>query len=322
MLYSASFDNDYPLVVCYYTINTMYEEEVKHLIKSLEKFKISYRIYGIFSLGSWLYNTGYKAEFMKIMMEKYNVPLVWLDADSIIYNTPSLFKELKMKNVHCCVRIRGDIKNPNLHSAIIYFNNDIEGKKIIEDWVSQCKSNMYQVWDQMCLEYVFIKNPEMFELFPRSYAKKAKKSGQRVILQKQISNVSVDVIDNDKDILTYICSHDEAIKYIHENINEDEFKVDIIQNLGSQYIQEHGSETNNEYNFNPYIFLFSYFEYTHKYISKEHYSPNVEIKKYFDFESLFIFYIKNKYKLKLLPKKYAINHYYACELLHSFLHSM
>jgi len=320
MLYSADFLNDYPLVVCYYTINTMYEQEVNDLIKSLETFKISYRIYGIFSFGSWLFNTGYKAEFMQIMMEKYNIPLVWLDADSVIYNTPTLFKELKIKDIHCCVRIRGDNKSPNLHSAIIYFNNDNEGKQIIKDWVLQSKINMYKVWDQMCLEYVFLKNPEMFALFPLTYSKKAKKRGTRIILQKQISNVSVNVIDNDKDTLMYICSHERIIKYVHENIKDNDFNIDTIQNIGKMYIEENNI-TNLKCNFNPYIFLFSYFEYTQKFISKELYSPDVEIKNYVDFESIYIFYIKNKYKLGLFPQKYAINHYYACDLLHSFLHS-
>lgn len=318
MLYTADFKNDYPIVVCYFTINTMYEQEVRNLKESLNKYKISYKIYGIFSFGTWLHNTGYKAEFMQIMMKKFDVPLIWLDADSIVNRTPILFTDFKKKDVHCCVRIRGDIKTPNLHSAIIYFNNDNKGKQIIEDWVYQCKINMYKVWDQMCLEYVYIKDPKLFELFPRPYAKKSKKSGKRVIAQKQISNISIDTIDKNKDILMYVCSHEKVIEFLHKSLKYDDFNVDNISNIAKVYIEENNL-TDLQYNFNPYIFLFSYFEHTKKYISKELYNSNVDINTYIDFNSLYVFYIKNKYKLKLLKNKYDIDHYYACELLHCFL---
>ena len=49
-----------PTVVSYYTKNTPYEDEIKHLIASCEKFGIPYEIDGIPNLGSWEKNCCYQ----------------------------------------------------------------------------------------------------------------------------------------------------------------------------------------------------------------------------------------------------------------------
>lgn len=316
MLFSNNLENTkYPLVICYYTINTIYEKEVQNLIKSLNKFKIPYKIYGIFSLGSWLLNTGFKAEFTQIMMEKNDTHLIWLDADSMVYNTPHLFVDLKNADETCCVRIKGNITEPNLNSSVIYFNNKIDSKNIINDWVMECKKHNYQIWDQKCLENVFMKNPSLYSLFPLTYAKKSKKTGKRVIMLNQISNISVDIIDNEKDVLRFICSKIEIISYIHDNLSYENMTKENIINL-NESVYNKSSKT---YSFNPYIFLLTYPNMLHQFVFKEKYNSNINIKDYIDFEGIYLYYIKNKLKLKLQSSKYNLDHFFATDVLHSYL---
>ena len=46
-------ENLYPIFICYYTINTLYENEIKNLIKSLKKLRylILYMEYFLLVLG-------------------------------------------------------------------------------------------------------------------------------------------------------------------------------------------------------------------------------------------------------------------------------
>ena len=88
----ASFFSQVPLVVSYYTKGTPYEEEVKSLRESCEKFGIEYHIEGVESRGSWGRNCAYKPYFMKKMMQQFSRPLLWVDADAVFLK-PLVFEE-------------------------------------------------------------------------------------------------------------------------------------------------------------------------------------------------------------------------------------
>jgi len=313
---STNITNGFPIFICYYTINTLYENEIRNLIKSLKKLHLPYIIYGVFSLGSWLFNTGYKAEFVSDMMKKYDTKLTWIDADAVVIRSPILLKELIKKNSNCCVYIRHKDKLYPLNSSIVYFNNNDISKRIIYEWKQECINNDYKLWDQKCLELVYNKKKHLFDLFPRPYAKKAKKTGKRVILQNQISNSSMDIINNDVDYLRYLASHDEAILEISQkNINS-------IQDLKNEAIIHYNINKHKYkvlYTFNPYIFLVSYFSQLKCFIYKHKYNENAQVKTYIDFDNIYYMYIKYKYSFKLQKTKYNIDHMYASEVIYSYI---
>jgi len=78
-----------------FTIDTPYEQEVKILQASMDRFNLPYEIIGVNSKGEWAKNTQMKPSVIKAVMEKYNKDVVWLDADAVIEKDPVFFKEIK-----------------------------------------------------------------------------------------------------------------------------------------------------------------------------------------------------------------------------------
>lgn len=320
-------NSKYPPIVCYFTIGTYYEVLIKKLITSLERFKINYVCYGILSYHSWLLNTGYKAEFIKYMCKKLKTCFIWLDADSCIFHEPGLFKDwLKSSLDSECskqsigVYLRDKFPNVNLNSSIIYFKNDTICKFLVNEWCKTVVKHKYQVWDQKCLEYVYVKYHENFFTIPKAYAKKKEKKGIHIICQYQISNKIQDKIDCSSDPLRYICSNNKLI----EDVNTKEVTaLEDLENYGKSLLlmklENINTNENSEftevlrkdlYSFNPYIFAANYIEYIDKFKSKESCKLHV-----IDINKVYMFYILNKNKLNLSPNKYNLDHYFAIDLL-------
>lgn len=293
-------NTDYPVIISYYTIDTVYEKEIQKLIESLEKFKLPYKIYGIFTLGSWLVNTGYKAEFVEAVLGIIDRPCVWLDADCEVLKMPSLFAQMVADKVSIAVYIRGDVKEPNLNSSTVYFGNDAFCKETVKKWAEKVKELKYDVWDQKCLEYVYLENPEKFHKIPPDYAKKAKmgKKKTSVIFQNNISTETRGGdIDNTVDYLRYICSHDDLVAGSERsNVEVKNFGKDHYETVGKEEIRK-GQRC--LYDFNAYIFMANY----------------KDLGPFKDFEACYIFYIQNKRKLSLEKNPSGMSYYQALEAL-------
>jgi hypothetical protein len=73
-----------PLLISFYTKNTIYEKEVEDLKASCEALGIESCIEAREDLGSWDKNCCQKPLFILECMEKYKRPLLWVDADGIV----------------------------------------------------------------------------------------------------------------------------------------------------------------------------------------------------------------------------------------------
>lgn len=83
------------IVIGFYTNNSPYEEEIKGLVKSCRQQKLSFVVKGYKPRGSWHRNTCIKAQFILEMMDEYpNKNLVYIDADGIVQQYPTLFDNL------------------------------------------------------------------------------------------------------------------------------------------------------------------------------------------------------------------------------------
>jgi len=78
-----------------FTVDTPYEQEVQILKKSLDKFGIKHELVGIESRGSWEKNTQVKPFVIKAIMEKYDMDVVWIDADAELLKMPTFFDKVK-----------------------------------------------------------------------------------------------------------------------------------------------------------------------------------------------------------------------------------
>lgn len=327
MIHSGNLENTtYPVIISYYTIDTVYEEEVKKLISSLENFKLPYQIYGVPTLGSWLNNTGYKAEFVESMLYIVDRPCVWLDADCEVIKEPVLFKQLLQDKVSMGVYIRGDDKNPNLNSSTIYIGNDEFCKQTVEKWVKRMKDTKYKIWDQKCLEHVYLENPNMFFKIPPEYAKKAKmgKKKTSVIFQNNISTETRgSIIDTKIDPLRYLCSHDDILKEAKQMLPKNstdeaswytEFAEKHYEWTGKSDIDS-GKRT--MYDFNPYIFVVNYPEYYDLFVSPD--DPQKTLKEHVNVKEVYMFYIKEKDTMNLEKNPSRVNHFESCAVIRDIL---
>ncbi|HDP36856.1 MAG TPA: hypothetical protein ENN27_03160 [Candidatus Atribacteria bacterium] len=171
------------IIVAYYTKNTGYEDEIKKLITSLEKFNLPYDIKTIDNLGNWQKNTQYKAEFCKRMLEKHQRPIVYLDADARVEQNPELFEKL---DCDIAVHYRND---EELLSGTLYLNNTYATKMLIDEWIKEIKKTP-DIWEQKVLDRVIRKSNIKIEKLPPTYCQifdSMAGAGKPVISQHQAS---------------------------------------------------------------------------------------------------------------------------------------
>jgi hypothetical protein len=78
----------FPLVVSYYTRDTLYCLEAQNLAASCEKWHVPYLIEPIDSFGSWELNCAYKPFFLLEKLTALGQPLLWIDADGVFEQQP------------------------------------------------------------------------------------------------------------------------------------------------------------------------------------------------------------------------------------------
>lgn len=84
------------------------------------------------NLGNYAKNCLRKPKFIKYCLEKFDRPLIWIDADSKVNRLPIKMDCLTV-DVAC-------VEKPNgcPESALIYFNNTEQSKKFIDKWIEGC----------------------------------------------------------------------------------------------------------------------------------------------------------------------------------------
>lgn len=137
------------LVTSFYTFGTPYEQEIKNLIQSIDKFKLECDIRGVPSRGDWVYNAGYKPEIiLQVLQDNPGVDILFLDADAIIRKRPVLFDNF---NGDIGVHYRKDKGSRHLLSGTIFFKNKSEVLTLVSKWMFEQTSNP-KTYDQKTLE--------------------------------------------------------------------------------------------------------------------------------------------------------------------------
>lgn len=176
------------IVVGYYTKNTGYAEEVKHLVASLNRFNLPMDITEVPTQGSWQANTQYKAYFIKhMLLRHYPKSVLYLDADARVQQYPSLFDSV---DFDLGIMYKDNIE---LVSSTLYFSNNAKVFELVDRWIGSCLANP-QVWDQKVLQYVLENDAEDLSLnvmrLPPTYCQifdLMKDAGDPVIEQFQAS---------------------------------------------------------------------------------------------------------------------------------------
>lgn len=151
--------NRFPLVISFYTLDTPYEQEVEHLIRSCEKFSIEHQIEGIPSHGSWEKNCVFKPLFILKKLEELKRPLLWVDADAVFVR-PLVSSDLFSLDLGVRLYDCPDDHPSRVVSSTVFVNATDGGRKVVGLWAQKCLSLLRQkgrkkeVWDQDALRGV------------------------------------------------------------------------------------------------------------------------------------------------------------------------
>jgi len=166
-----------PLVISFYTLDTPYEEEVKYLQDSCQKWNIEHVIEGVPSAGSWELNCAFKPIFILQQMVKYQRPLLWVDADAVFIR-PLEYVEAFSSDIGIRLYDCPDDHPSKIVTATVFMNATESAKQIVQLWAKECMSllaekNRKEVWDQDALRRVFLQYRDKvdFATLPPKYSK-------------------------------------------------------------------------------------------------------------------------------------------------------
>ena len=115
--------------VSMFTADTPYEEEVKVLKASLDKFGLPYEIVGLRHQGSWEKNTQMKPQVLKSVMDKYKKDVIWIDADAEILAMPEFFY-----TVDCDISFHYLKQWNEKMTGTMFFKNNTVSREVINRW--------------------------------------------------------------------------------------------------------------------------------------------------------------------------------------------
>lgn len=164
-------------VICFYTLNTPYEQEVIALKKSCELWNIPLEITALSSQGSWEKNVAMKPFFIKNKLKQHQSPLFWIDADAVFLKKPDFsFLEKSDFSVRFMSFFQED-KRYALNTASLFINDTKEGKNIVSKWCTRCEQLCEQqpvlgFVDQIALyDVIFSNKTAKIISMPISYCK-------------------------------------------------------------------------------------------------------------------------------------------------------
>lgn len=163
----------YPLIVSYYTEGTPYEREVEGLIESCKKLGLETSIDPIPNFGSWEKNCCFKPKYLLQKLQQCSRPILWLDADAVVLQKPSLFETLEKDIALHVSEPLPDDHPSKMTSGTLFINHTQEAKRILEAWSEETDTLFQenpQLWDQETLRNVLLESEgSYFPLDSRYY---------------------------------------------------------------------------------------------------------------------------------------------------------
>jgi len=162
-----------PVIVSFYTKDTLYEKEVQNLIASCEQLNLDFDIVSVPNLGDWNSNCHLKPPFILDRLKKHQRPVLWLDADSVILQKPTLFDET---DNHFMVRMREEVDFDHFDKVItstLYVKPTKVGINIVRKWCEESIQFRDQFCDQECLKNALQKHnlTQLAKPIPINYCK-------------------------------------------------------------------------------------------------------------------------------------------------------
>ena len=127
-----------------YTENTPYEALASELRTSLDRFGLPHRIEPVQSRGSWVANTGLKAEVIMQAWRESEGPICWIDADAELLRKPYVVFD----NPFDIAMVRRNGWHDM--SGFVYVGKSVAAGSLIACWTKLCRDNP-DISDQVLL---------------------------------------------------------------------------------------------------------------------------------------------------------------------------
>jgi hypothetical protein len=167
----------FPIVISFYTVDTLYQMEVQNLIASAEQYGVETRIVGVPSFGSWELNCAYKPFFILEQLKQLQRPVLWVDADGVFVKKPSMLQQFQ---ADLAVRIEDNLAwdhSSKVITSTVFVNHTPEGVGLLRAWARECQAQLTdpsrttEFWDQIALRNVLVNSKDKIGSLPLSYAK-------------------------------------------------------------------------------------------------------------------------------------------------------
>lgn len=153
------------IVCAYYT--PLYKEEALQLMDTCLIHSINFWIEPLPDLGSWDKNTHFKPKFIQRCLEKFNKPILYVDADARFMKYPEMFHNIQADVSY----FKGDVwgrGHEETVSATIYLKPNERVFKLLKQWEELCNQELH-INDQELLAMELGKNYVSQEILPIEY---------------------------------------------------------------------------------------------------------------------------------------------------------
>ena len=162
-----------PLIVNCHTGEDLYVEGAERMRESAEKFGYEVHTERMGDKGSWTANCAFKPKFLASCMERFDRPLVWVDADAVIHRP---LEHLESPYIEFAVAWDPLLPFKSFMSAVIYLTQTPAATRILGEWGEACEKAVRgksKEWDQVTLYKVWraMKDPPITKILPQGYVK-------------------------------------------------------------------------------------------------------------------------------------------------------
>jgi hypothetical protein len=159
---------------------TFYKDSAFKLKNRIEKLGGKIYIEELPNLGSYALNCLRKPKFISDCLEKFNQPIIWIDADSIVNNLPMEMDNID-EDIACVIKSNGCPE-----SALIYFNNTQKSKEFINTWIDGCSINKPELDHPVLKELWYATPNERRKNFPDSICSIRHDSKVTIVMSKTL----------------------------------------------------------------------------------------------------------------------------------------
>ncbi len=128
-----------PVIISYYTKNTVYEKEMEGLIETCDELGLQYDIEGISDLGSWEANCNFKPSFILKKLKELKRPVLWVDCDTAILKKPQEFD----CDISFGINEKLDAKDPSkIFAGTVFINYTAKSLSFLKAWIERIALEM------------------------------------------------------------------------------------------------------------------------------------------------------------------------------------